>query len=477
MQQMAQMLSGGLVISVLNRDDKGLVLILDDRGIVKDKIFSTFKKNIISCENSFVELIDSASIEKYFQLITDLKDNQVVFGREINLKIEGNITTFLISAVRTHENKSMFIISNQLDSILNYYEELMKINNQYVNNIRQVIKERISDKKEDRADSDVYNEMSRLNNEMINLQRKLNKKNIEIEAQKEKYRITLASIGEGVITSDNKGKIKYINPRGEELIGWNLKDAENKPCGEIFELEFPEEDVNGEAAAVDCQKYLTDDGVDMISNWEAFLKKKDGEKFPVEFSISKIKSGGITSGKVIVFRDISERKKAENKLKKFASTDILTEVLNRRAGIDYLQKQMEIAEEREEELSIFFLDVDGLKRINDRYGHLEGDELLKSVGNILQKSLRQHDAVIRLGGDEFLVVMPGTDRKSSEKIWERIAENFKKENKENNKKYKISVSRGTAVYRKDYKLSSDQLINLADERMYKEKEKTSFRQN
>lgn len=102
MQQMAQMLSGGLVISVLNRDDKGLVLILDDRGIVKDKIFSTFKKNIISCENSFVELIDSASIEKYFQLITDLKDNQVVFGREINLKIEDNIKTFLISAVRTH---------------------------------------------------------------------------------------------------------------------------------------------------------------------------------------------------------------------------------------------------------------------------------------------------------------------------------------------------------------------------------------
>jgi len=473
---MLQMLSLVPVIYVLNKDDKGLVLILDDRGIIKDKIFSTFKEDIIYFGDSFVELIDSASVEKYFQLIRDLTVSKVIFGREINLKIDGTISTFLISAVRTHENKSIFIISNQLDSILNYYEELMKINNQYVNNIRQVIKDRISDKKEERVNSDVYNKMSRLNNEMMNLQRKLNKKNIEIEAQKEKYRITLASIGEGVITSDQQGKIKYINPKGEELTGWDLDNAENMLCSEVFFLEFQNEDFDSDDAVRDCQNFFKNGIEDVINNIEAVLKKKNGDKFPIEFSISKIKSRGKVTGKVIVFRDISERKKTEARLKKYASTDILTEVLNRRAGIDYLQKQMEIVEEREEELVIFFLDVDGLKRINDRYGHLEGDKLLKAVGNILQKSLRQKDAVIRLGGDEFLVVMPGTDRRSSEKIWKRIEKNLKNENTENDKEYKISVSRGTAVYQKDYKLSPDQLINLADERMYREKEKTKSRE-
>lgn len=456
---------------MIKLEEKGFILILDDKGIVIDKVFNNFAGDFLSCGDSFVKFLDSESIEKYFQLRKDLNDNKAILSSELNLKIKDKINTFVVSAVKTADNRNMFIISKELDSILNYYEELMKINNQYVNNIRQIIKRRIRISENNKSNSsEIYNKMSRLNNEMVNLQRKLNKKNREIEAQKEKYQITLSSIGEGVISVNREGKVKYINPKAENLTGWSLNDAKKSMCKDVFNVEFEKKD-----NAVDCEFFLKNKKKDIINNIEAVLIRKNGRSFPIEFSISKIKSQNNLFGKVIVFRDISKRKITEAKLKKYASTDILTEVLNRRAGINYLEKQMEITKERREKLAVFFLDVNGLKFINDKYGHLEGDELLKLVGEILQNSLRQNDAVIRLGGDEFLVVMPNTNKKAAETIWKRIANNFCKENKNNSKDYLISVSRGTAIYGENYHLKSDQLINLADKRMYKEKEKIKNR--
>jgi len=112
-----------------------------------------------------------------------------------------------------------------------------------------------------------------------------------------------------------------------------------------------------------------------------------------------------------------------------------------------------------------------LKSVNDNFGHQEGDKLLQQVSNVMQSSLRRNDMVVRLGGDEFLLILPQSDEEAAEKIWNRVREKLKQLSKSNDKDYEISVSHGSAEYSSDYKKSLDQLINKADRAMYEEKKK------
>jgi diguanylate cyclase (GGDEF)-like protein/PAS domain S-box-containing protein len=200
--------------------------------------------------------------------------------------------------------------------------------------------------------------------------------------------------------------------------------------------------------------------------------KRDGTVFEIETSGNKIMYEGkpAIQGNMI---DITVRKRAEEKLKILATRDALTGVLNRGVALLLFAKQLQMAKRESVKLSICYLDLDGLKEINDTYGHQEGDETLKMVSKFLLQSLREADIVCRLGGDEFLIILPHCPVEKAMNVWERISRAVVSFNGRNEKPYIISLSRGFAEFSPENPKTVDQLIAMADREMYKHKHSKS----
>nr|WP_281063538.1 GGDEF domain-containing protein [Clostridium algifaecis] len=160
----------------------------------------------------------------------------------------------------------------------------------------------------------------------------------------------------------------------------------------------------------------------------------------------------------------------KEKLNYYASTDAMTGVLNRRSGLKLLDKELNLSKINDRDIVVCFVDIDRLKIINDTLGHGEGDKLLINTSKILKESIRKTDFVIRMGGDEFLVVFPGTTMKEVNKIWYRICVKIEEINK-NSDKYSLSLSYGFYEYKKEGKseMTVSDLIKKADFEMYKKK--------
>lgn len=163
-------------------------------------------------------------------------------------------------------------------------------------------------------------------------------------------------------------------------------------------------------------------------------------------------------------------RKAYLKIKYYSEMDPLTKTFNRRAGIAKINELLPVDEKRYFEVSLCFIDVNGLKAVNDTLGHTSGDELIVTAVNVIKDTIREQDFIIRLGGDEFLIVFNGIGIDLAEKIWDRIRLGYDKINNEESRPYVISVSHGIVDYNNKRKTKVDDLINEADEKMYSEKE-------
>lgn len=164
--------------------------------------------------------------------------------------------------------------------------------------------------------------------------------------------------------------------------------------------------------------------------------------------------------------DITARKNAELRLKEYATYDELTGVYNRRVGLTMLQHELYQARRERQPLSVCFVDVNGLKKVNDTFGHDEGDQLIQMVAEIMREQLRQGDLLCRLGGDEFLMVYRNCSYENGLKIWERIEEGFARLNEVSKKPYEISVSRGILEYDQVEHPDAHEFLNQADKIMY-----------
>ena len=162
----------------------------------------------------------------------------------------------------------------------------------------------------------------------------------------------------------------------------------------------------------------------------------------------------------------------QKKLSYYANTDDMTGVLNRRSGLELLNKELNLSKIKNKNIVVCFVDVDRLKMINDSFGHAEGDKALIKVAEILRESISKSNFVIRMGGDEFLVVFPETTMKEVNKTWYKICRNVEEAN-EGIDNYNLSLSYGFYEYSKEIQkeLSINDLIKKADEEMYKKKMK------
>jgi diguanylate cyclase (GGDEF) domain len=168
---------------------------------------------------------------------------------------------------------------------------------------------------------------------------------------------------------------------------------------------------------------------------------------------------------------LSSLKRAQADLRAQASIDELTGIVNRRTVLVLLEKQLFLATRKDEELSVIFCDLDGLKAVNDNHGHAVGDRYIRESCALLDAAIRGSDTVGRLGGDEFLIVLSDCDKAGAAQIDARIAEAIAKANAEpGDRPFQLSISRGIAYSGELEALgrsrTPDSLIQLADERMY-----------
>jgi diguanylate cyclase (GGDEF)-like protein len=173
-----------------------------------------------------------------------------------------------------------------------------------------------------------------------------------------------------------------------------------------------------------------------------------------------------------IFRGLYIHKRAQlyEELKHLTVTDELTSLYNRRYFENQLRIEIERAERYSHKLTLLLIDLNNFKYFNDTYGHGQGDSILKNVANIFQSSVRKPDFVARYGGDEFVIVMPETDKENAQKLVERLHEEITSYRFEhsNGAQEKVSVSIGSATFPNDSNEVSA-LIDKADQRLYRNK--------
>jgi diguanylate cyclase (GGDEF)-like protein/PAS domain S-box-containing protein len=220
--------------------------------------------------------------------------------------------------------------------------------------------------------------------------------------EKESAQITLQSIGDGVITTDAKGVIDYVNPVAEALSGWRLEDSQGRAIEEVFRA-FHEETCepleNPLAVAIRRTRSIK-------SVRPMLLIRRDGNEIYVESTASPIRDGnGSVSGGVLVFHDVSEARELNRRLSYHASHDVLTGLVNRREFENRMERALKNAKARENSYALCCLDLDQFKIVNDTCGHSAGDALLGQVGALLKSKVRWRDTLARLGGDEFGILL------------------------------------------------------------------------
>jgi diguanylate cyclase (GGDEF)-like protein/PAS domain S-box-containing protein len=451
-------------------------ILQDDYLIIVDKEGRI--QQIIGMEDSATgklvgSMLSTMVIPAYFQNIMNfllsIKNKKIEIGWEFCLQGKNNNILALFSGIQLEKDRALIIVQHPFTGLNKLLPEEAKIDikvwQKLLHNYYRKKQITLTTKDEKRQD-EFYQQYSELNNELVNLQRQMVKKNKEIEVEKERFRVTLTGIADAVISADGDFKINLVNKAALSLLMKEEEQVIKKNFWEIFKLK--DKDGNN----IDSiRKKLFKVGNYQGEDFDLLLNKKTA--ISIDFRLSLIDRNKLKTGIVLIFRDISERKKKEEQLSHFATTDILTGVYNRRMGMELLGKEIKITKRRNSLLSICFLDLDGLKKVNDEHGHQEGDKLLKKVALVIKNNIRESDIFCRMGGDEFLVIFPDSSEEAAEGIWQRILTDFQKMNRSQECKYPMHVSHGIVEYHKgcfEEGKEIDELIELVDKRMYKEKQ-------
>ena len=213
--------------------------------------------------------------------------------------------------------------------------------------------------------------------------------------------------------------------------------------------------------------------------YELIAVAKDGTELWLGQHTQLLSKDNRVIGFQAICRDITQKKQTEDQLRHLALTDELTGLYNRRGFMALAEHQLKLALNKriEKKLLVLYVDLDGLKQINDRFGHDEGSRAIIRTAEILKQSFRHSDLVARLGGDEFVVLAIEANEENTEMIIARLQENFKNHNAQDSHPCKIAISFGIARFESELEFQIENLINRADEQMYHQKKRKKEHQS
>jgi len=288
-----------------------------------------------------------------------------------------------------------------------------------------------------------------------------------LAAEKERAEVTLASIGDAVITTDLQYRVTMLNPVAERLTGWSSDEAKGRMLEDVFHVV---DEATRRPADNPARRAIGTGEVAALAK-HCILIARDGSENQIEDSAAPIRgSSGAILGCVLVFRDVSENRELMNRLSWQAGHDVLTGLPNRALLADRLNVALPGAMRTGQLLVLVMIDLDGFKPINDRHGHKVGDQLLMEVARRMQNAVRAGDTVARLGGDEFVLLLTDVERiedvgSSVDRILSIIALPYELDGL----CMEISASAGITIYPGD-DTDTDTLLRHADQAMYQVKQ-------
>jgi diguanylate cyclase (GGDEF)-like protein/PAS domain S-box-containing protein len=244
----------------------------------------------------------------------------------------------------------------------------------------------------------------------------------QLAEEKERLRVTLESIGDGVISTDAEGRVTFLNPVAERLTGWPSWEAMGQRVEDVFDIV---DEQTGDAApnpVAECLRRETP----FHLNQDVLLVSRSGERRDVRDSAAPVRTPqGTIIGAVLVFQDVTQSRALQRQLAHSAMHDGLTGLPNRSAFERALTAACDQAKRESREHALCFIDLDRFKQVNDSAGHAAGDALLKEIGRVIRANARAQDFSARIGGDEFAVVLadcsPTGARRAAQQIMDAIA--------------------------------------------------------
>jgi diguanylate cyclase (GGDEF)-like protein/PAS domain S-box-containing protein len=237
----------------------------------------------------------------------------------------------------------------------------------------------------------------------------------ELAEREEVLRSITNAAQDAVVMIDSAGRVTYWNPAAENMFGFAEAEVTGKG---LHELIVPERYL--ERAHAGFSHFSTSGEGPVIGRTTTLrAKHRNGDEFPVDVSLSAIKLRGQWSAVGIV-RDATERVQIEERLKQLATTDTLTGICNRRHFDEVLASEIDRAARFSSPLSLILFDIDHFKRINDTFGHQAGDRVLTQLAVVVGNTIRTVDLFARWGGEEFVVLLPGSDLNAGRLLAEKL---------------------------------------------------------
>lgn len=274
----------------------------------------------------------------------------------------------------------------------------------------------------------------------------------------------LNAVRDAIITINIKGIIESFNPGAEEIFGYKAYEVIGKNISILMPEPYKSEHDSYLERFAEGKSHR-----DQSNSLEQLALRKNGETFPVEVTLNTVHIADeikVTG----VLRDITERKKWEEKINQLAMTDPLTGLANRNQYEQRLSEAVQLVKRNKIQFALLIIDLDKFKPVNDKYGHAVGDILLQKVAEILLESSREVDTVARLGGDEFAIIINAINEPQEVSIVaERILKKLSSPIVIENNKIQIGASMGISCCPADT-VEIESLMRMADEVLYLSKQ-------
>ncbi len=279
-----------------------------------------------------------------------------------------------------------------------------------------------------------------------------------LSESEERYRSLVESTEDSIYLIDREYRYLFMNKRHQQRMGLIGDNYIGKKYADFHSEKETEE-----------FKKQVDKVFKTGRSFQEEHKSERDRKFFLRTLSPVLDKDGTVTGVTIVSKDITRLKELEKTLHTLSVTDELTGLYNRRGFFTLAEQQLKLANRSKKGIYLLYADVNLLKKINDTYGHAEGDRALKIIASILKKNYRESDIIARIGGDEFVIIPVGTADDKIEVIRNRFYKKLDEYNENRDHEYPITISIGLSFYDPSNPITLEELIEEADRDMYRSK--------